>query len=427
MSFALTRPEVPKRLLQISKEICAAGGRAYLVGGFVRDALLGRPSRDFDVEVYDIEQDALLAILKKFGRPNLVGKAFGVIHLVMHGLEMDFSFPRTENKIGSGHRGFLVETHLHLTFEEAARRRDFTVNAMGLSLPDFELSDPYDGKGDLERKILRHVSSAFSEDSLRILRGVQFASRFGLSLAPETAELCRSLSLNDLSPERIYDEFRKWLLKPGAPSFGLKAFREMDLSRFFPEVRPLNGSDEMLGQFLDKISSRLPEISDQASRAVLAFAALLAGSQKGEAKTFLAKMTNEVQLLKRVPLLCDFVPRLLERATAGFSDEFLRRASVEQNGLSLALIYLESTPVLGPNVRESAAKNFREKSLALGVLESPPEPFLKGADLLGMGMKPGREVGKILKDSFERQLSGQILSREQALDFAQEIISSGKA
>lgn len=427
MNAAKLLPEVPKRLLQISEQIRAAGGRAYLVGGFVRDALLGRPSRDFDVEVYGIEQDCLLAILKKFGKPNLVGKAFGVIHLVMHGLEMDFSFPRTENKIGTGHRGFLVETHLNLTFGEAARRRDFTVNAMGLSLPDFELSDPYDGKGDLERKILRHVSSAFSEDSLRILRGVQFASRFELSLAPETAELCRSLSLADLSPERIYDEFRKWLLKPGSPSFGLKAFREMELSRFFPEVRPLSGSDENLGMFLDAVSARLPEIDDLTSKAVLAFSALLAGALPGEAKTFLAKMTNEVQLLKCVPLLCDFAPKMLEKARAGFSDEFLRRASVEQNGLTLPLLYLESTPVLEEKIRDAAARNFRERAQELGVLQAPPEPFLKGADLLSLGMRPGREVGNILKDSFERQLSGQILFRNQALDFAKEIISSGKA
>ena len=190
--------DIPERLMRIAERIRSAGGRCYLVGGFVRDALLGKSSRDFDVEVYDLEQQALLAILKDFGRPNLVGKAFGVIHLVSRGLDLDFSFPRTESKIGEGHRGFLVQTHLHLSFQEAARRRDFTVNAMGLSLPDLLLSDPYGGKSDLEKGILRHVSSAFAEDSLRVLRGVQFASRFSLRLVPETAELCRTVWLWDL-------------------------------------------------------------------------------------------------------------------------------------------------------------------------------------------------------------------------------------
>lgn len=294
MNLEKVKGEIPHRLMQIAERIRAAGGKCFLVGGFVRDAMLGKASRDFDVEVYDIGQDALLKILSDFGRPNLVGKAFGVVHLASKGLDLDFSFPRTENKVGEGHRGFLVETHLHLSFAEAAMRRDFTVNAMGLSLPELELSDPYDGKGDLERHLLRHVSSAFAEDSLRVLRGVQFASRFSLSLAPETAALCRSLSLADLSSERIFEEFRKWLLKPGRPSFGLRAFIEMELSRFFPEIRPLGGSFENLGILLDNVSRKLPTVKDPVSKEVLAFAALLSGtSDISEVNGFLSRITKD--------------------------------------------------------------------------------------------------------------------------------------
>src|SRR5574344_2640788 len=130
-------PVVPERLRRISQEIQTAGGRSYLVGGFVRDALLGRTCRDYDVEVYDITEDALLEILRRYGRPNLVGKAFGVIHLASRGLDLDFSFPRTENKIGQGHRGFLVQTHLNLSFAEAALRRDFIFLSSGKSLFNF--------------------------------------------------------------------------------------------------------------------------------------------------------------------------------------------------------------------------------------------------------------------------------------------------
>ncbi|MBP5247328.1 MAG: CCA tRNA nucleotidyltransferase [Fibrobacter sp.] len=410
---------MPHRLIQIAEAIRDAGGKCYLVGGFVRDAMLDRMSRDFDVEVYDIDQDTLLSVLKKFGRPNLVGKAFGVVHLVTHGLELDFSFPRTESKIGEGHRGFLVQTHLHLTFKEAARRRDFTVNAMGLSLPDLELSDPYDGKGDLEKKILRHVSSAFSEDSLRILRGVQFASRFGLSLAPETAELCRSLSLADLSSERIFEEFKKWLLKPGTPSLGLQAYLNMDLGCFFPEIRPLEGSFEKLGNLLDSISGELPQVADLTSQEVLAFTALLSGAKnEKEVQAFLVRITNEVHLLKRIPLLFRFIPKLLDHAEEeDFNGEFLRRASVEQNGLFLAYLYLKSTPLLSDDLRPGIAEKFKTAAEELGVFTHSPEPLLKGADLLQMGLQPGKRVGEILKAEFELQLQGEIASREAALEF----------
>ncbi len=426
MNLDKVKSEIPHRLMRIAERIRAAGGKCFLVGGFVRDAMLGRDSRDFDVEVYDIGQDALLGILSDFGRPNLVGKAFGVVHLASKGLDLDFSFPRTENKVGEGHRGFLVETHLHLSFAEAALRRDFTVNAMGLSLPELELSDPYDGKGDLERHLLRHVSSAFAEDSLRVLRGVQFASRFSLSLAPETAALCRSLSLADLSSERIFEEFRKWLLKPGRPSFGLRAFLEMDLSRFFPEIRPLGGSFENLGILLDNVSRKLPAIEDSVSKEVLAFAALLSGSSEiSEVNGFLSRITNEVKLLKRIPELCRMIPLFVEKAGAGsFEPEFLRRASVALDGLEQVCAYLESTPELAENLRCRSAESLALSAKRLGVFECAPKPFLKGADLLLMGLKPGPRIGEIIREGFELQLQGKILSREDALLFARNATSS---
>lgn len=424
MNFEQIKKDIPARLMQIAERICAAGGRCYLVGGFVRDAILGRSSRDFDVEVYDIEQETLLKILRDFGKPNLVGKAFGVLHLMTRGLELDFSFPRTESKIGEGHRGFLVQTHLHLSFQEAARRRDFTVNAMGLSLPNLELSDPYSGKEDLEKKILRHVSDAFAEDSLRVLRGVQFASRFSLTLAPETAALCRGLSLADLSSERIFEEFKKWLLKPGRPSLGLKAFREMNLERFFPEIRGLGSenSDEKLGELLDRISEKLPRLSDLMQQEILAFTALLSGAENGQAVTaFLSRITNEVQLLKKSPILFAFIPQMIssaENPEENFNAEFLRRASVKLGGLNLAHLYLQSSPLLSDVKSQEASQIFEERARALGVFENAPEPLLRGSDLIQMGLKPGRLFGEIIKEEFELQLQGKIQTAEEAKEFA---------
>src|SRR5574344_700492 len=414
-------PEVPERLLRISQEIQTAGGRSYVVGGFFRYALLGRTCRDYDVEVYDITEDALLEILRRYGRPNLVGKAFGVIHLESRGLDLDFSLPRTENKIGQGHRGFLVQTHLNLSFAEAALRRDFTINAMGMELPALTLCDPYHGREDLRSGVLRHVSPAFSEDSLRILRGVQFASRFRLRLAPETAALCRSLSLDDLSCERIYEEFKKWLLKPGEPSLGLKAFCEMDLARFFPEVRGLNGDFDALGAFLDAVSGRLPDISE-AQRPVLAFAALLSGAaSKAEVAGLLSRKTNEITFPPAFPRHWAKVPALLShfRENGGAYDAaFLRRLSVPLKGLSLAAEFCRALPGTPEKIRRNFYDSLRKISEDAAIWNAAPEAYLTGRALLELGLKPGKRMGELIKKSFELQLDGEIANEKDAVAWA---------
>ena len=406
-------PDLPGRLLKIAGDIRAAGGRAFLVGGWVRDAMLGKSCRDYDIEVYDMAQDALVPLLSKYGRTNLVGKAFGVIHLAMKGLSLDFSFPRTENKVGYGHRGFVVHTDEKLSFKEAALRRDFTINAMGMELPELTLCDPYGGVDDLKAHRLKHVSEAFAEDSLRILRGVQFASRFELTLAPETAELCRSLSLEDLSKERIYEEFKKWLLKPGKPSLGLRAFLEMDLLRFFPEVKTLDGSYEKLGEFLDNMS-RNAAAEPEESRMVMAFAALLSGNSCAEDwEKFLTGMTNEVKLLRNVPKLLRYSSTASPEG-AFLDDSEIRRLSVALEGLREYSILVVSNPMYGEQARLAYVERLKARALELGVFENAPEPYLTGRYLMSLGLKPGKQFGDLIRESFELQLDGKLQDAEQA-------------
>lgn len=406
-------PDLPGRLLKIAGDIRAAGGRAFLVGGWVRDAMLGKSCRDYDIEVYDVAQDALVPLLSKYGRTNLVGKAFGVIHLAMKGLSLDFSFPRTENKVGYGHRGFVVHTDEKLSFKEAALRRDFTINAMGMELPELTLCDPYGGVDDLKAHRLKHVSEAFAEDSLRILRGVQFASRFELTLAPETAELCKRLSLEDLSKERIYEEFKKWLLKPGKPSLGLRAFLEMDLLRFFPEVNPLGGSYEKLGQFLDNMS-RNAVAEPEESRMAMAFAALLSGNSCAEDwEKFLTGMTNEVKLLRNVPKLLRYSSTASPEG-AFLDDSEIRRLSVALEGLREYCILVVSNPMFGEQVRTAFVERLKARALELGVFENAPEPYLTGRYLMSLGLKPGKQFGDLIRESFELQLDGKLQDAEQA-------------
>jgi len=410
-------PDLPGRLLKIAGDIREAGGRAFLVGGWVRDALLGRSCRDYDVEVYDMAQDALVPILSKYGRTNLVGKAFGVIHLAMKGLSLDFSFPRTESKVGYGHRGFVVHTDEKLSFKEAALRRDFTINAMGMELPELTLCDPYGGIDDLKAHTLRHVGPAFAEDSLRILRGVQFASRFGCTLAPETVELCRTLSLDDLSVERLFEEFKKWLLKPGKPSLGLRAFLDIKLDGYFPEIRPFKGSWETLGDILDKMAELRDSNGLSDTQAMdFAFAALLCGNADS-ALDFLVRITNENHLLKNVPLLLPTLRNLDEGIVGDIPA--LRRLAVKLNGLKLLCLLVKCIPVSYYRSPDFAAALW-DSAAKYDLLDAAPQPFLTGKKLMDLGVKPGKHMGEIIKQSFELQLDGKITSAEEAAEWARQ-------
>ena len=417
-------PDLPGRLLKIAGDIREAGGRAFLVGGWVRDALLGKSCRDYDVEVYDMAQDALVPILSKYGRTNLVGKAFGVIHLAMKGLSLDFSFPRTESKVGYGHRGFVVHTDEKLSFKEAALRRDFTINAMGMELPELTLCDPYGGIEDLKRHTLKHVGPAFAEDSLRILRGVQFASRFGCTLAPETVELCRTLSLDDLSVERLFEEFKKWLLKPGKPSLGLRAFLDIKLDEYFPEINPFKGSWETLGAILDNMavlrsSNDKEDFLSEAQAMEFAFAALLCGNADSSLK-FLERITNETHLLKVVPQLLSAYSNLETSIVEDIPS--LRRLAVRLGGLKLLCLLVKITP---QEFFDDA--NFADKLWAVAnendLLEAAPQPYLTGKMLMDLGVKPGKQMGETIKKSFELQLDGKITSAEAALEWAKNSAS----
>ena len=417
-------PDLPGRLLKIAGDIREAGGRAFLVGGWVRDALLGKSCRDYDVEVYDMAQDALVPILSKYGRTNLVGKAFGVIHLAMKGLSLDFSFPRTESKVGYGHRGFVVHTDEKLSFKEAALRRDFTINAMGMELPELTLCDPYGGIDDLKTHTLRHVGPAFAEDSLRILRGVQFASRFGCTLAPDTVELCRTLSLDDLSVERLFEEFKKWLLKPGKPSLGLKAFLDIKLDEYFPEIHPFKDSWETLGTILDNMVPLRDTLSESQAME-FAFAALLCGSPETSLK-FLERITNETHLLKIVPPLLNAY-QVLDTAIVNDAPA-LRRLAVKLGGLKLLGLLVKCTPREFYAGSAADGECFADKlwnaASELDLVEEAPQPYLMGKMLMDMGVKPGKQMGEIIKKSFELQLDGEIKNAEEAIAWARSAISS---
>src|SRR5438045_2592116 len=203
----------------IATAVRDAGGRALIVGGWVRDRLLELPEPEksnVDLEVFGVPGDRLRALLESFGRVEAVGESFQVYKIG----DVDVSLPRRDSKAGRGHRGFVVTGDAGMSIAEAARRRDFTVNAISRDPLTGEDFDPFGGRADLDRRVLRMVDArTFPDDSLRVLRAIQFAARFELTLDEPTAALCRTIPLDDLPAERVWGEIEKLLLAR-TPSIG---------------------------------------------------------------------------------------------------------------------------------------------------------------------------------------------------------------
>src|SRR5438552_1098042 len=219
--------------------------QAYLVGGCVRDSLLEIPVKDYDLEVFGVSYEQLTRALSRWGKTDSVGRSFGVVKLSTRlGNSFDFTIPRRDSKVAPGHKGFEVTFDPSITPRQAATRRDFTINALMYDPRSREVLDFFGGREDLKNRVLRHTSEAFGEDPLRVLRGMQFASRFRLTPAPETIALCRKIksTYRELAGERVRDEWFKWASKSTIPSAGLKFLLVTGWIEHFPEIHALAGT-----------------------------------------------------------------------------------------------------------------------------------------------------------------------------------------
>src|SRR5688572_8955506 len=237
----MTNP-IPPKALNIMALLRNAGARDVLiVGGFVRDHLLSLPSKDVDIEVYGMSVDAIINALQNHFRLDVVGKSFGVIKVDN---EIDVSVPRRESKTGAGHRDFKIEPDLDMSIQEAARRRDFTINSMAMR-EDGSIVDPFAGTSSLlEHKVLRATSAAFKEDALRVLRGMQFAARFDLWISPkDTLVMAKEMfsEFQFLPKERIWEEWKKFAVKGNHVAAGFKILEETDWIFHFPELTAMRG------------------------------------------------------------------------------------------------------------------------------------------------------------------------------------------
>src|SRR5215216_3512715 len=466
----MTSP-VPEKILRLARAVGEAGGRALLVGGCVRDRLLGREVKDWDVEVYGVEPSRLRELLARFGRVNVVGEAFTVYKL---GQDLDVSLPRRERKTGRGHRAFYIEGDPAMSFEEAARRRDFTVNAILEDPLTDEIIDPHRGLEDMEAKLLRAVSpDTFVEDSLRVLRAAQFAARFRFEVEEKTVELCRSIDLTDLPAERVWAELEKILLAAAEPSVGLRWLDRLNVTpQLFPEIEALKGvpqepewhpeGDVFVHTLL--VCDRARELIDDLDyprQITVMVAALCHDFGKPPTTEFVEGRTRSrghdeagvaptLAFLDRLKLFtldgydvrAQAVALVREHLKPG---EFYRERGEVTDGAfrrlarrcELELLYrVAKADTLGRNApwvpRErwftsEAQEWFIARARELSVERRAPEPILLGRHLLEMGLKPSPLVGHIQRAVYEMQLDNRVRTLEEAKEAACELLKDSPA
>ncbi|MFI5178716.1 MAG: CCA tRNA nucleotidyltransferase [Vicinamibacterales bacterium] len=450
-------PDLPRAIAQAVR---TAGGRALIVGGWIRDVLVGRPSKDVDLEVFGVPADRLRVLLDGFGRVDTVGESFTVYKVG----DVDVSLPRRESKTGRGHKGFAVEGDPTLSIEDAARRRDFTINAIALDPLTGEVLDPFKGRRDLAFRLLRVVDPAtFGDDSLRVLRALQFAARFELERTPDTRARGQATPLDDLPAERVWAEVEKLLLRADRPSIGLALALDLGVvDRLWPELRTLVGCPQepewhpegdvwvhML-MVVDEARKRIAglghgpaaammlaaichDLGKPATTAVIDGRIRSPGHEDGgvaPASSFLDRLNvhtldgYDVRAAVLGLTAHHLKPSAFFKSKTPVSDGAFRRLAQKVNLELLARFATADCHGRAGDFDCSAMDWFLDRARALGVEHAPPAPLVLGRHLIALGVAPGPRMGQILKVIYEAQLDGQITTLEEGLALAKSQLSS---
>lgn len=457
--------KLPKILLKLSKVLKNQNAKAIIVGGSVRDHFLKLPIKDYDVEVYGLSSlGKLEKILSRYGSVNLVGKSFGVLKFCYQGEEYDFSFPRRDEKVARGHRGFDVVIDSGMDFYQASIRRDFTINAMGYDIESQQFLDPYDGMEDITQKRVQHIDdTTFVEDPLRVYRAVQFCARFGYDLHPKTAQLCKDMisnaALDELPKERIYTEWTKLLLKSPKPSIGLELIRELGLLSYFPELQALinlpqspkwHPEGDVWTHTLMALDAMATLLSDDEKQNIKYMWAILChdlgkattttidesgnirsiGHEQAGivlAQSFMRRLTNEESLIESLIPLIEHHLKPSQFYRAHSKDKAIRRLATKVNLEELVVV--AKADFLGRTTPESLAGIYHagewltQKAKSLQVLNKPLPNLLQGRDLIALGLTPSPRFGEILDEIYTLQMDGVLETYEEALSYVTNIKS----
>lgn len=437
----------------ITRDVIQAGGSAFIVGGYVRDRLMGLDSKDIDLEIFRLPQDTVETILRQYD-PDLemVGKSFGVYKVC----GLDVSLPRTERKVANGHTGFDVTIDPFMSMEDAARRRDFTCNTMFLDpLSEGAVFDFLEGRISMERKRLDIVNSAaFAEDPLRILRAAQHCARFLFTPDVVLVKYAKASigQIRELPAERLYEEWVKLLVKGRKPSWGMALLSEIGAYPIlFPEIAALQGVQQEPeyhgeGDVLTHTLMALDEAvalrtGDEAHDLTLMFAVLCHDFGKATTTEYIGGRTEATKTIKRwrsyghddagVSLTLTFLQRLnapiwLTKAVCalvqhhlapclfveGTSDKSYRRLArmLDEAGTTMRMLYevaqADHFGRISPDAqarRFPDGERFLQRAEALEVVERPEPDVVMGRHLIARGMTPGPEFGVILKRCREIQ------------------------
>jgi tRNA nucleotidyltransferase (CCA-adding enzyme) len=441
---------------QVAQILRETGGRALLVGGCVRDELLGIPAKDVDMEVYGLDADAVEAALSPHFRLDTVGRAFGVF--ILKGLDIDIALPRRESRFGPKHTDFKVEGDPSMSPREAASRRDYTVNAISCDPLTGEMLDPYDGIADLKARRLRHVSDAFSEDPLRVLRGMQFIARFNLEAAPETVALCQKLSPEHLPMERLWEEWKKLILKGHQIGKGLRFLQDCGWLKHFPELAALDGCAQdpqwhpegdvwtHTCHCLDFYATK--RTGGEWEDLIVGLAVLCHDLGKPDttftdengrirsprhdvlglplAKTFLERITRQKKIFEEVlPLVEQHMrPLALYRDKAG--DSAIRRLAARVKRIDRLVRVAQADTYGRPPLEPGGFPEgewLLKKTTELTIQDSAPKPILLGRHLLDLGIKPSKNFGKILDQAYEAQLDGVFTDEATGRDYLKRLVA----
>src|SRR3954454_2283926 len=437
--------------MAIAHAVRDAGGRAVIVGGWVRDRLMGRPCKDLDLEVYGLAPDRLKSLLASFGNGNNGGESLTGYKVA----DVHVALPRRESRAGRGHRAFEVTGDPALSFTDAARRRDFTINAIAWDPLLDEYIDPFDGRRDIAARILQAVDvRTFPEDSLRVLRAVQFAARFEFALDDATRTVCRQMALDDLPSERIWGEIEKLLLQAARPSIGFELGLDLGvIDRLFPEIRALVGCEQEPEwhpegdvwihtlMVIDQARTRIDDL-DHPRQVVVMLGAVCHDLGKPPTTAFsdgrIRSIDHEQAGVAPATALLDRLnihsldgydvrrqvlgivahhlkPGMFAKAQPAVSDGAFRRLAQKVDLELLARVAKSDCEGRGGGFDCSAMDIFLARARQLGVEHAAPEPLVKGRHLLALGVMPGPAIGEVLRQVYERQLDGTVANFDEAL------------